>query len=454
MVALLLALVGVPAYQQFTPGRIDHHNVQIALTMLTFAATVWADRWRHGAMAAGVLSGAALAIGFECAPYLAACGGVFALRYWIDERTAPDLMAYGRWLVASSIAGFFVTIGSQFWLRHSCDSIAVNTLAAVIGGGLVLVFAGWLRHEDRLTRGFAIVSAASVAAAALLVVEPACSRGPFAMVDPAIWPIWLGDVREMQPLMTVFQKNPLTGAAIAAFPALAVLATLVILTERKARRDVGVLATAALFVIAVAVTMNAIRGVSYAIWFGMPLVAAMALRLFAALQLTSVFARSVASLMLTPLVLSTGAITMVNAAGLNDRDPFDRPASKACVQNDSYAELAKLPPGIVATDVSYGPFVLALTPHAVLAGPYHHLSKGIIEAHRSIAARPDEAPRRAAPEQGHLRRHLRAASAGWAGRRGPDFSLWGRLRAGAVPDWLEPVGDPSRQVFAIYRMKH
>ena len=28
MVALLLAMVGVPAYQQFTPGRIDHHNVR------------------------------------------------------------------------------------------------------------------------------------------------------------------------------------------------------------------------------------------------------------------------------------------------------------------------------------------------------------------------------------------------------------------------------------------
>jgi hypothetical protein len=50
MVALLLALVGVPAYQQFTPGRIDHHNVQIALTTLTLAATVWADRWRWGAI--------------------------------------------------------------------------------------------------------------------------------------------------------------------------------------------------------------------------------------------------------------------------------------------------------------------------------------------------------------------------------------------------------------------
>src|SRR6478736_4275789 len=91
MVSLLLALVGVPAYQQFTPGRIDHHNVQIALTMLTVAATGWSDRWRWGATAAGLLTGAALTIGFEAVPYLAACGAVFALRYVLDRENAADL---------------------------------------------------------------------------------------------------------------------------------------------------------------------------------------------------------------------------------------------------------------------------------------------------------------------------------------------------------------------------
>ena len=48
-VALLLALVGVPAYQQFTPGRIDHHNVQIALTML--------DRGRDRVVGPGPMGG-------------------------------------------------------------------------------------------------------------------------------------------------------------------------------------------------------------------------------------------------------------------------------------------------------------------------------------------------------------------------------------------------------------
>ena len=44
LVALLLAILGLPAFQQFRPGRIDHHNVQIALSLSRFAATVWSDR--------------------------------------------------------------------------------------------------------------------------------------------------------------------------------------------------------------------------------------------------------------------------------------------------------------------------------------------------------------------------------------------------------------------------
>ena len=64
------------------------------------------------------------------------------------------------------------------------------------------------------------------------------------------------------------------------------------LQDRAARRDIGFLAAAAVFLVAVAVTLGAIRGYSYAIWFGMPMVAAMALRLFAALQLKTIWARA------------------------------------------------------------------------------------------------------------------------------------------------------------------
>src|SRR4029077_15042732 len=37
VVTLLLAVVGLPAFQQFLPGRIDHHNIQITLAVAIVA---------------------------------------------------------------------------------------------------------------------------------------------------------------------------------------------------------------------------------------------------------------------------------------------------------------------------------------------------------------------------------------------------------------------------------
>ena len=281
LVALLLALVGVPAYQQFTPGRIDHHNVQIALTFLAVAATVWSDRVRWAAAAAGALSGFALAIGFECLPYLAACGVALALRYIADRYAAPALIAYGLSLAASMLIAFGVDVAPANWARTACDAIAINSAAGAVCGGLVLALVGLLAHPHRVTRIAAVLGAGVAAAAVVLLLEPRCAGGPIALVDPAIWPIWLSDVREMQPLLSVWRTNPLTAAAIATFPAAALLAVLILAGERALRRDFGFLTAGLVFLVAAATMVGAIRAFSYAMWFGMPLVAVLGVRLFA-----------------------------------------------------------------------------------------------------------------------------------------------------------------------------
>jgi hypothetical protein len=451
MVAMLLAMVGVPAYQQFSPGRIDHHNVQIALTLLAAAATVWSDRRRWAGFAAGAFSGLALAIGFECLPYLMACGAAFALRHVADRDAARPLRDYGLGLALSTLIAFGVSVGPDHWMRNACDAIAINNAAAAFCGALMLAMAGWLCHAQRVTRLAAVLGAGCAAAAVLLLIEPRCAGGPMAMIDPAIWPIWLGEVREMQPLLAVWRTNPLTASAIAAFPAAALAAAVILMRERALRNDFGFLAAALVFAVAAVTTMVAIRAFSYAIWLGMPLVAVLGLRLFAVLKLQGLAARLVVGLALTPMALSAGAITIAAATGLNDSDDFARSASSPCRATANYAPLRKLPPGLIAADVSYGPFLLALTPHSVLAGPYHRLSSGIVTAHRALAEPPERA-----------RDVLLGASVDYVllcGPRPPDGlpeparsqSLWARLRAGAVPDWLEPV--EAGPVFAVYRVK-
>jgi hypothetical protein len=418
---------------------------------MVVAATVWSDRKPWTATAAGALSGFALTIGFESVPYLAVCGAAFALRYVFDRKAATLLRGYGLALAASAIVGFLVSVGPQHWERSQCDAIAINNCAAVVCAGLVLALAGWLAHAQAVTRVLAVTAAASSALAVLLWFDKRCIGGPFAMVDPAIWPIWHDHVRELQPLVAVFRLNPLTAAGIVAFPAVALLAAQLLAGDRVLRRDFGFLAAALVFCLAAVTMLAAIRAYSYAIWLGMPLVAALAPRLFTLLRLKTAIARFAAALLLTPMALSSGAIGIAHAAGLDDTDSFARPASRHCFRTENYAPLARVPKGLVVTDISYGPYLLALTPHSVLAAPYHRLSTGITTAHRALAAPPEQA-----------RQVLQSVKATYVlvcGPRPPDGlaepergrSLWGRLRAGAVPDWLEPV--PVGAAFALYRVR-
>ena len=96
--ALLLAVFGLPGMGQFRPGRIDHHNVQIALAALSVAATVWSDRKPFAAWAAGAVTGLALAIGLEGLPILALCGAALAVSFVLDPGAAAR--AARLWAVA------------------------------------------------------------------------------------------------------------------------------------------------------------------------------------------------------------------------------------------------------------------------------------------------------------------------------------------------------------------
>jgi len=454
LVALLLALVGLPAFHQFRPGRIDHHNVQIALSVLVVAATVWSDRVRFAALAAGALTGLALGVGLECLPYLLVCGAAFALRYALDGAGARAAAEYGLALAVSATAAFFALVGPDNWRNAACDAIAINWLALVGIGGLGLAAAGYFASERRAARLACALAVGAVAAAAFLMIEPRCLKGPYAMMDPQVWSMWLSRVAEMQPLIALALKTPVTGLAVAAFPVAAVLATLLLLSDRAARRDFGALAASAAFAVAFLTTLAAVKAYFYATWLGMPLVAALALRLFGTFRLNALLPRVALSLLLTPAVLSVGVIGIAKAAGLGDRGGLEPPKHDACLDNASYAPLARLPAGVIAANIDFGPFLLALTPHRIVAAPYHRLSAGILAAHEILAA-PPEAARRAVARAG-------ATYVVTCGGRAPDdladltksaldASLWGRMQARQVPDWLEPVAVDGPML--VYRAK-
>ena len=452
LVALVLAVIGVPAYQQFYPGRIDHHNVQIALSILTVAATVWSDRVRWGAWAAGALTGVALAVGLESLMYLAICGAAFAAHSLLDRSARASLRAYGLALAASTLAAFLISVDAAHWTHAACDAIAINTAAAVIVGGLGLALAGCVPSQRIGMHAAAVAAAAAAALASFVLLEPRCLGGPFALADRTLWSIWLTDVREMQPLIRLFATMPVTATAIAAFPVAALAAALMLARQPEFRRDVAFGLAAVALVVAAMMTLAAVRAFSYAMWFGMPLVAVAAGQFAAKLRLKSLPARLTVVLLLTPTALSAGAMTLADTAGLSDTDSFVHPENRPCFESASYAPLARLPAGLIVGDVRFGPYILALTPHSVLAAPYHRLSTAIM-ANQDILAAPADEARHAVLRTGATY-VVACGTRHPTGLNGVDRSgsLWAQLHAGTIPSWLEPL-EVEPRAFAVYRVR-
>ena len=453
IVGLLLAVVGLPAFQQFLPGRIDHHNVQISLAVLVLAATVWSDRRPWAATAAGALTGLALAIGLENLVFVALCGAAFALRYIVDRAAAGALVRYGATLAVGAAAAFLVSVPPDHWGHTVCDTIAINWAAPAIAAGGLLALAAWrLREPSIWVRGAVVAAVAAVAAAIFVAIEPRCLGGPYAMMDPALRRIWFDHVSEMQPLWEIAPRSPTMAAAVAAFPLLSLLATLVLAGERAMRRDWSFLAAASTLVVACVLTVGVAKMCMYAMWLGMPLVAAASLRLFDWLRIVSLVPRALVALLLTPALLSTGAIACAQAAGAPAVDEKDVRVLGGCFTMASYGALAQLPPGIMAVEIDLGAFVLASTPHSVLGAPYHRLTEGIIAAHQSFALPSAQA--HALFDRLHVDYVVTCGDEAPPGLSAAERrdGLWGALHAGSLPPWLARVPLPADEIFTVYRV--
>jgi hypothetical protein len=261
-VTLLLLLFGLPAFIQFRPGRIDHHDVQITLAVLTLAAAIWSDRARWAAWATGAMSGLALAIGLESLAFIGIAGALMATRYALDGRFASELSRYGLALAIATACAFFAGIAPRLWLQTACDAMAANWAVSAVAAGLILAVAGKYPPPGRGMRAAMLAVATGSALGLFVLLEPRCLHGPLAMVDPALKPIWLLHVSEAQSLFALMAKSPLSGYAFAAYPVAALVAAAVLARDKAVRRDTGFLFLVAALIVSTVMTMIAIRAAS------------------------------------------------------------------------------------------------------------------------------------------------------------------------------------------------
>ena len=461
---VLYALFGLYTIVQFVPGRIDHHSLQIILSLAVLLCVLLSlgqdssDRRRGSmALAAGVIATLSMSIGLEALPILIAANASYGLLWALGRPGA--LKAGGVFAVASVatalfIAGMLSPPGSI--TATNCDTLSGTYIALL---GLIAGLWGllWLLQPafgSSLTRvaGGGILAAGAAGLFAALV--PHCIAGPYSEVDPLLRDLWLGNISEAKGIADLLQQPDRLVSAYA-YPLIAFASLVALAVMKRLGAPERSVPLATFLLIAFLVSLSQIRFGSFAQAFAVFPVAMLANELMARAPKLSMpvvrLAPTVAILaVLNPLAVTIPASSLVDRP---DKQGLDRTASARCGLPHSLAALAALPKARILGFTDVGPELLFFTPHEVFAAPYHRNTDGLLMTMQFFTS-GDE-----------------AVAQGLAARSGADYLLFCedlpesnlysaqgednimvRLLRHDTPAWLEPVPDLGGNGLRVYRI--
>jgi hypothetical protein len=443
--ALILSLVFLDPLLFYLPNDIDHHNAQYALLALALAAALRLDRRPAlGAVLGGILA-LMLAIGLEMLPYVAVFGAAVALRWALKTLNGQCAALFGIAFAGAPVVLYLLT-GSAY-APLACDSLswAFALPAAVAGFGLAAL-AGVARETSgaafRIT-GLGVLGAATLAT--VMLVAPECLSGPYGQLSPELKAVFLDNVTEAQPIYDYAARRP--DAAIAALgpPVVALALALLRVLSGPRQRRIAWAMPLALLGMALALGFYQVRTLPYANVAAIAVLGAWLAELAAlALGRAAVDALSLATAGRIAPPETPGAPHELTA-GLSN-------AEKECLDPASAALLARVPAGQVLAPVFYGPAVLMLSAHSVVAGPYHRAGDAILDAIHATRRPPGEAHAIIdARGVNYVAVCSTSRESAVTVKRAPD-GLLSMLQSGAAPAWLEPVPPQDGSALRLWRV--
>ncbi|MEQ3745015.1 MAG: hypothetical protein ABNH53_02110 [Henriciella sp.] len=454
---IFFALSG--AIYNFWPGRIDHHNLTVALTLTGFAAAISANLSLRSGVIAAVCIAAMLSVAIETLPYAAALILTFGL-FWIvrGHNEALRLAAFGFALIVFSSIFYLADAPGWGARRMVCDAYGNSHWAGMLGGGTLLgaigVFGGNLDGwGKRLIAGGV---AGGVTLGLVAWVNPACLGDPYADVSDQVRLAWLSVVGEARNLGRLLADEPSRAVWQVGFVFSGLVATAIMVLKAPSGNRLPTLALAVMMVLSALATVWQIRGVTFSHVFAVIATAWFVgayveywLKTRGSLTVIGLFAGIIA---FSPMMWAQ------LAESFRKPSPYavsDKPYKSLCLDPQSYADIADMPPMKVLTPIDLGMSVLVRTPHSVFAGPYHRNVKGI-EQVTGIFMGPPEAGRADIAKLGatHVLYCEGLHETTRYGMLRPD-SFATQLNNTDIPDWLEPVDSKIETdgIIRLYRVK-
>ena len=467
LLAVLVFLAQPAVYAVYQVGRIDHHSLHLTLALAVIGLLlVWSLRRERLWMpvAAGAAAACGLWVGAEALLTIAVAGGALGLAWLRRERaSAPALGRFAAGLAGGTLIALVIERPPSQWLAVELDRLSLVHVVLVAGLGVaaaIVVLAD--RRRPDLAPAWRLAVALVAGALAVLPMAlwfPDFFAGPYGEINDEVQKVFLANVQEAEPMLarggaTLSSAVFALGALVLALP-YAVVGAL----QGPVPRRIGWLLLAVAMTLYVAATLHEMRVLPYAqAAFVLPWVAAaLAAGRWALDRLERPWrvpaAALAAGLALLAPTLVAAALVDAGARRLAEArvDHCDWPALADYLARSHPAD------GTIATYVFPGPLIAWTSGYGVISAPYHRNADGILDVHGMFLAPPDVARAIArrrdlglvvlcpqAPGRGGHNWYLKLS--------GPD-GLYGRLAAGAPPDWLVPLadGDPRLAGFQVSR---
>jgi hypothetical protein len=319
--------------------------------------------------------------------------------------------------------------------------------------------------------GLAIVGAAG--AAVFATVTPECLAGPYGMLSSELKEVWLSAVTEAQPFQAYAAREP-----VGAFGSLAPLAIAMVLAvsnlirSEGERRSAWILPTL-LIVFGTALCFYQIRTLPFTNAMAIPILGVWlaGLRKDAIARSASPLKRAwpvaLGFLVAVPVTyLLVGmraleAVEYVSDGKIAPKETAKAPeelvkglsvAEQNCFDATSGKLLGEVPRGLVMAPLFYGPSVLMLSGHDVVAGPYHRNGQSILDNIHAMNGSFAEA--KTIVDQRNVDYIAICAlsrEAAVAKKRAPEGFV-AKVLAGRGPPWLQPVPAADKSALTLWRV--
>jgi hypothetical protein len=440
-VALGFVVIQLEVWRIFSPGLIDHHNLQIIALLVFLGGCCGVRTFKSGLIAAaGLVLG--LVVGPDGLPAIVATIAALGILWLLNPKGESEfLFGLGAGTLALTMLCGFVFIPhpvSTAW----CDSWTLPLSSIVAGLGAFLLVAAWL---GTLTQNKLVLLGVSLPIgigmlATLILIFPAC-RNPLPLSDPLLQRYWMSLLSDNLPVWEIAKDMP-SAAALFAPSLLVIVGYIFALRQKWFRLDTSLPAIVALLG-ALVLASAFLRGLPILATVTAPILAGLLSQALA--NAPTVKHRIYAWLICAPIVSISMANLALNALfpqkSVAQQDVSKSAASKAyfCIGPDELSRIQKLPKGTMISSFFQTEYLVRTTNLNMVFGGYHRAYETNLEIIKWLISKPEVAKEKLLQNNiSYLSVCLTSGQLSLMGTENPD-SLVAAVNANEPPSWLQPI---------------